>query len=284
MLCNKSTEYMAKRWKVICAYDGTDFCGWQIQPNGVTIQEVIEKRLQVVFKEPIRIHGSGRTDSGVHASGQVFHFDADWAHEKEKLLRAIQSTLPESILLKQITPVSDQFHARFSATGKRYMYRIYRGMASPETTRFQWSIGDSRSFDLELLHTALKALEGWHDFQAFAVNRGAAYETTWRCIREASCSENGNTLTFSFEGNGFLYKMVRGLTGALVAVASGQMSMEQFLELVDGTPRGARVVTAPSKGLSLEKVYYRKRNFPNPPSHVLNKLKTAHQDPSRGIA
>ncbi len=272
------TKSMAKRWKVICAYDGTDFCGWQIQPNGVTVQEVIEKRLQVVFKEPIRVHGSGRTDSGVHASGQVFHFDADWNHKKEKLLRAIQSTLPESILLKKIVPVRDQFHARFSAMGKRYMYRIYRGIAPPEKTRFQWSIGEGRSFDLELLHIALEALEGWHDFQAFAVNRGEAYETTWRCIREANCSENGNTLTFRFEGNGFLYKMVRGLTGALVGVASGQMSMEQFLELLNGTPRGSLVVTAPSKGLSLEKVYYRKRNFPSPPAHVINKLKTALQD------
>jgi len=259
---------MVKRWKVCCAYDGTDYCGWQVQPNAVSIQAIIEKRLEIVMKTPVRIHGSGRTDAGVHAAGQVFHFDAEWDHAPEKLLRAMQSTMPDNILLTKIQPVKNDFHARFSATGKCYRYRIYCGIAPPHLSRFHWSLRYGATLDEGKMAAALAAIVGWHDFHAFAVNRGEPYEHTWRCITRADSRISGKVITLSFEGNGFLYKMVRGLTGAVVGVASGRLNPELLVELLEGRTRGACVATAPPNGLSLEKVYYRKRDYPPPPPHV----------------
>jgi len=260
---------MQKRWKVTCSYDGTDFCGWQVQPNGISVQELIEKRLEIIFKTPIRIHGSGRTDAGVHAAGQVFHFDADWKYEADKLMRAIQSTLPESIRLNQIQSVSQTFHARFSATGKRYQYRIYKGLAYPEHARFCWSLGYANRLDLTKMHSALGRVLGWHDFKAFSVNRGEPYENTWRCLSKAELKNSPTQLLLTFEGNGFLYKMVRGLTGAIVGIGSGQLEMDDFDALLTGTNRKSLVTTAPSKGLSLCKVYYKRKQYPKPPNSAL---------------
>src|SRR5687768_16515915 len=124
-------ESKPTRWKCICAYDGSSFSGWQSQAGGRAIQDVIEARLEQIFKTPLRIHGSGRTDAGVHAHGQVFHFDATWRHEKEKLLAAFRVGLPASIQIKSMTAVASSFHARFDATGKRYDYHIHLGDADP---------------------------------------------------------------------------------------------------------------------------------------------------------
>ena len=259
---------MENRWKVVCEYDGTDFCGWQVQPNGNTVQEVIEKRLEAVFKKPIRIHGSGRTDSGVHARGQVFHFDAEWNHEPEKLHRALSNSLPESILFKKLLRVSDHFHSRFSATGKHYRYNLYLGPIPPHLARYCWSIRNPDALDLTQVDEAMEKLIGWHDFASFAVNRGEAYESTWRCISRAESRLSGKLLILNFEGNGFLYKMVRGLTGAVLGVGKGQLSIGELEELLEGKERKALVMTVPAKGLSLEHVYYRKRNYPHPPPHA----------------
>ena len=190
---------MKKRWKVVCSYDGTTYCGWQVQPNRVSIQEVIEKRLADILKEPIRIHGSGRTDSGVHARGQVFHFDAEWSHGKEKLLNAMRGTMPESIFLQQIVGASNEFHSRFSATGKHYRYRIYLGIAPPHLTRYFWSFRHRDFLEWGRLQEAMQMLEGWHDFKSFSVNRGEPYETTWRCISSASYTRNGSVLNLGFQ-------------------------------------------------------------------------------------
>lgn len=259
---------MISRWKVVCEYDGTDFCGWQVQPNGISVQEVIEKRLEAVFKRPVRIHGSGRTDAGVHARAQVFHFDAEWNHGPEKLLRALGNSLPESILLKQLLRVSNHFHSRFSATGKYYRYSLYLGPTPPQLARYCWSVRNPDALDLTQVSVAMEKLIGWHDFASFAVNRGEAYESTWRCISKAECRLAGKRLTLNFEGNGFLYKMVRGLTGAVLGVGRGQLSISELEGLLEGRQRKAMVMTVPGKGLSLERVYYNKRKYPSPPPHA----------------
>ena len=119
------------RWKCICAYDGTDFDGWQRQPGGRAVQNYLEAALTQLFDRAVQIQGSGRTDAGVHARGQCFHFDADWVHASEKLNRALHSILPTSIRINSVRRVSDDFHARFSVTGKRYLYRYYLGRADP---------------------------------------------------------------------------------------------------------------------------------------------------------
>ena len=120
----------ANRWKIVCAYDGTAFSGWQSQPNRNGVQDVIETRLAEIFKAPLRIHGSGRTDAGVHAMGQVFHFDAAWPHGAAKLQLALKARLPLALQIKSVTRAAPDFHARFSATGKRYSYRIVQGDAA----------------------------------------------------------------------------------------------------------------------------------------------------------
>ena len=130
------------RWKCTCAYDGTDFDGWQRQPSGGAVQNHIEAALTQIFDRPLQLHGSGRTDAGVHARGQCFHFDAEWLHEPEKLIRALHSILPTSIRIKSAKSVSDDFHARFSVSGKRYLYNYYLGRADPVDDRYVWACRD----------------------------------------------------------------------------------------------------------------------------------------------
>lgn len=276
---------MAQRWKVVCEYDGTEFSGWQVQRNGTSVQQIIEARLASIFGSPVRIHGSGRTDAGVHARGQVFHFDADWSDEPHRLQRALSGTLPPSIILRRLSRVSPGFHARFSATSKLYAYRFYLGEAPPHLTRFHASLhpGITRRLHPDRMREALQLLEGWHDFAAFAVNRGSDYAHTWRSLRSATlkCSAGGRIWTLRFEGNGFLYKMARSLAGASLAVATGQLSTDQLNALLEGKlARKAHVTTAPAKGLSLEQVFYTKRSYPSPPPHAPANLQQIELDPT----
>jgi tRNA pseudouridine38-40 synthase len=130
----------SRRWKCTCAYDGGGFAGWQSQVGGTAIQDVIEARLAAIFGRPVRIHGSGRTDAGVHAHGQVFHFDAEWRHGTGKLLAAFRTGLPATIQIKSVRPVAAEFHARFQAKGKRYVYHLHLGDADPFTRPYCWAI------------------------------------------------------------------------------------------------------------------------------------------------
>jgi tRNA pseudouridine38-40 synthase len=253
---------MTARWKVWCAYDGSEFNGWQSQPDGRGVQDHVEASLARVFKTPIRAHCSGRTDAGVHAWGQVFHFDADWRWEDEDLLRALRSKLPQGLALLRLRRVSQEFHARFSAVGKRYVYRIHLGEAGPFEARYSLSMG-GRPFDTERFQGAARHFEGWHDFRAFAANRGKPYEDTVRYIARTEVQLNGPWLRFAVEGNGFMYKMVRSMVGALIEVASGRWDESGLIGMIGGAKRMHRVVTAPAQGLYLEKVYYRERAYPN---------------------
>jgi len=143
---SQPNEPLLQRWKCLCAYDGAAFAGWQSQPGGRAIQDIIEAQLAAIFGGLVRIHGSGRTDAGVHAHGQVFHFDAAWRHGPEKLRLALQKCLPESIQIKSVRAVASTFHARFSARRKIYRYFIFLGDADPFTVPYAWSI--SRKLDL----------------------------------------------------------------------------------------------------------------------------------------
>src|SRR4051812_9764371 len=165
-----SDKSNVRRWKCICAYDGTDFAGWQSQAGGTAIQDVIEARLAQIFKTPLRIHGSGRTDSGVHAHGQVFHFDAEWTHAPEKLLAAFRVGLPRGIQIKSMRAVAADFHARFDATGKRYDYYVHLGDADPFTRPYCWTF--FRPLDVPAMQHAAVILVGRHDFRAFTALNG----------------------------------------------------------------------------------------------------------------
>jgi tRNA pseudouridine38-40 synthase len=251
---SKSAAQRAQRWKCVCAYDGTLFAGWQSQAGGTAIQDVIEARLAQIFKVPLRIHGSGRTDAGVHAHGQVFHFDAAWTHGPVKLLTAARAGLPPAIQLKTLTAVPPSFHARFSATGKRYDYHVHLGDADPFTRPYCWAV--FKPLDIAAMQTAAAILRGRHDFRAFTALNGPERDDTVRNLRRLDVVRRGRALRITAESEGFLYKMVRSLTGVLMAVGEGRLSPEAVRAILHGRVRVPAVQTAPPQGLFLTKVFY----------------------------
>lgn len=246
------------RWRATCAYVGTTLEGWQAQASKRSVQDHIEKCLTKIFGRLIRIHGSGRTDSGVHARAQVFHFDADWKHGAEKLQRAIATGIPPAIQVTALRRAKPGFHARFDATGKRYVYFIQRGRADPFDDPFCWSLAH-RPLDVEAMRATAKLLLGEHDFRAFSAYGGVERENTVRTLRRLEVLGRGNRLRIVAEADGFLYKMVRSLVGALVAVGTGKLTTAQVVALLDGKKRVHLVETAPAKGLFLWRVEYRGR-------------------------
>lgn len=243
------------RWKCLVAYEGTEFSGWQAQPDNNAVQDHIERRLGELLAGQVRIHGSGRTDAGVHARGQVFHFDANWRHGAEKLLAALRGGLPPSIQVRAAEPVAAEFHARFSATGKIYHYRIvHGGWADPFEHRYTWSI--PRRLDVDAMRAVAEVLRGRHDFRAFSAIAGEERENTVRTLARLDLVEDGSILRIEAEAEGFLYKMVRSLAGALVYAGTGKLGPERVAELLASRERTAEVETAPPQGLCLMRVHY----------------------------
>ncbi len=242
------------RWKCACAYDGTDFAGWQTQGEHATVQQAVEEALAEILKSKVSIHGSGRTDAGVHAFEQVFHFDFDWRHSGASLCSALATVLPRSIQALFATEVDESFHARFSAVSKRYQYRLLLGQANPFQWPYCWPV--TENIDLNRIAAALPSLLGELDFAAFASNRGVEYESTVRHMTDARLYQEGDYVCLSFEANGFLYKMVRSLVGALVNVGLGRLPVEAMGDLIASGKRTPLVQVAPARGLFLQKVLY----------------------------
>lgn len=257
------------RWKATVAYDGTGFLGWQSQRGGNTIQDFLEARLAVIFGGPVRLQGSGRTDAGVHARAQVCHFDGDWPHPVPNLLRALHCGLPAGILVTDVRPAPDTFHAQHSALGKRYCYRIYEGLALPQEARFCQSL-DRRRLQIEPMREAAALLVGRHNFRAFAADRGDGRDDDpVKDLRRLDVVRRGPRVTITAEADGFLYKMVRSLAGALIDVGVGKLTPARIGEILESRVRTALVVSAPARGLTLERVFY--RGWPRPetrPHHI----------------
>jgi tRNA pseudouridine38-40 synthase len=250
------------RLKLTIAYDGRPYGGWQIQPNADTIQERLESALADIAKEPIRLHGSGRTDAGVHAAGQIAHFDAPGALTMNPVnwLAALNTKLPATIRIMDCEETAADFHARFSASGKTYVYELD---TSPILPPFQagrvWHL--PRQLDPATLGDALALVRGSHDFRAFAANRGNETEDTefTRTLTEASFTTLASSYLLTFRGSGFLYKMVRLLTGAAVKAAQGYLRLDDLAALLDQSadlPRGKSPLCAPPGGLTLLHVDY----------------------------
>ena len=242
------------RWMCTCSYDGTHYAGWQTQDGHVSVQQVIEEALEQILKAPVRIQGSGRTDAGVHALEQVFHFDFGWQHGGERLTRALSTKLPKSIRVESAKRVDDSFHARFSAVSKRYHYRLFLGDADPFRWPFCWSVSDK--LDLGLIRRGMDQLLGRRDFAAFASNRGIDYESTVRELRAAELSQSDEYVFLTFEADGFMYKMARSLTGCLVNIGLERMSLDDLSRVLENAERTPLVQAAPARGLFLEKVFY----------------------------
>ena len=244
------------RIKIIVAYVGTRYHGWQIQANGTSIQEEIENRIARISGAHIRLHGSGRTDSGVHALAQTAHFDVPDGKVDIPWTRALNSMLPTDIRVLHHRVVDDEFHARFSATGKRYSYTLWTDprFVLPQRVPFVWAV---RNLDLEAMDAAAELLTGTHDFASFQ-NAGTPVSTTVRTVR-STISTSGmypGELVFTFEADGFLKQMVRNLTGLLHAVGQGKVSPTTVPVIIAAADRKAAPFTAPPQGLSMERVFY----------------------------
>jgi len=245
--------------KLTITYDGTNFGGWQIQPNADTIQERIEKALAEVAKEPIRLHGSGRTDAGVHALGQVAHFDAPdhLTMNPFNWVPALNTKLPPQIRISECEEVSHDFHARFSAVTKSYTYRLCLApILPPFLAGRAWHL--PRQLNPDDLAEALALYLGTHDFRAFAANRGnETSETDYsRQITRSDFAEIANGYLITFTGDGFLYKMVRLLTGAAVQAAQGYLRQDDLYDLVYSPSDKKSPLCAPADGLTLLQVDY----------------------------
>lgn len=250
------------RIKLRLSYDGRSFEGWQSQPGGNTIQDLLDRALTEVSKQPLKIHGSGRTDAGVHAFAQVAHFDPpdDTNMNPFNWVPALNAKLPAAIRVLAAEEVAADFHARFSAISKTYRYEIsLEPVLSPFRAGLVWHL--PRQLDPQLLEDGLKVVAGHHDFRAFAARRGNETESTdyRRHISQATLSLSDHGWQIRFTGDGFLYKMVRLMVGGLIQVAQGRQRLDDFAALLDqpaNLPNGKSPICAPPDGLYLESVDY----------------------------
>jgi tRNA pseudouridine38-40 synthase len=250
----------AVRLKLTIAYDGTNYAGWQVQKSGVAVQELIEKALKNIFQLDLRLHGSSRTDSGVHARGMIAHVDiprAKFTMLPRKLTLALNAHLPDDIRIMAAARAPAEFHARFNAAGKQYRYFIYNFHAMDPLLRTQaWHV--PQPLDLSKMRHAARAFIGKHDFEAFAANRGYKMETTIRTVTRCEIRRAGPLLSVIIEGDGFLYKMCRGIVGTLVQVGQNKFSPTAIPEMIRTKDRSAAGMSAPAHGLVLWKVFYSK--------------------------
>ena len=247
-----------KRYKLTLAYDGTAYSGWQVQaPRFRTVQQTIEQTLEKIVGHPVRMQGSGRTDAGVHARGQVAHVDLACRMKPSALLNAINSRLPADIRILKVVKAKPSFHARKSATSKEYRYFVWNDAQILPDKRFYFAHVHC-PLDFAVLKDAVKRFVGRHDFASFAANPSREVLTTVRTISDFTVTRKGKEICFRVRGEGFLYKQVRSMVGFLIQVGSGNEKPEAITELLDGhPPRTARVPSAQPQGLFLWKVWYK---------------------------
>ena len=247
---------MLRRLKLIIAYDGRGFAGWQSQSHRNTIQDHIERAFEPIGGRPVRIHGAGRTDAGVHALAQCAHTDLDDARFSATRWReALNALLPPAIRVLRCRYVSNDFHARLSAKGKLYRYRIWSAPVLPPFEHGRaWHV--ATPLDLRVLNTAAKHFVGTHDFTSFAANRGKREKSMIRTIYSVRVRQSGPCVTIEFDGDGFLYKMVRLIVGSLVKCALGKLCVEDLNDRLASARAGSTSFTAPAEGLFLVRVRY----------------------------
>jgi tRNA pseudouridine38-40 synthase len=249
--------------RLLLAYEGTAFRGWQSQRGGETVQDVLEEAVAGIVGEKVTVHGSGRTDAGVHALGQTAHFEIPAGRlarlgrmrEAGRWVAALNASLPRELRVFRATKASSGFHARFSATGKIYRYELWHApVLPPHVYRRVWHL--HADLDRQVIRDLCRGIEGTHDFRGFCADSGSLPESTVRTIRRVTVRERGPALSLTLEGNGFLYRMVRMLVGGMVRVARGKEPCERFAErLAAGKPWPAPAM-APAEGLYLVKALY----------------------------
>ena len=244
------------RFKLTIAYDGTAYAGWQVQPGRATVQQAVEEAIAATVGAAAKLHGSGRTDRGVHARGQVAHFDAETRMSAKSMMLALNSRLAADIRVLAASIAAPDFHARRSAIAKEYRYAVWNGPVMPPQERL-YALQVHRPLDLDLVRDGARRFIGEHDFVAFMANPQRTLETTVRTIYAFEVTRRGPRVTFRVKGSGFLYKQVRSMVGMLVRVGTGAEKAERITELLDASaPRTAHVPSAPPQGLTLWRVWY----------------------------
>ena len=243
-----------KRVRLVVAYDGTNYCGWQIQPENITVEKVLTDALKELLKEDIILIGASRTDSGVHALGNVAVFNTETKIPAEKIALALNQRLPEDIRIQSSDQVEDDWHPRYQESIKTYEYKILnRKIQNPllrNYTHFLYT-----TLDVELMQKAAAYIVGEHDFASFC-SSGSQVKTTVRTIYSLDVTKTGDVVSIKIAGNGFLYNMVRIIAGTLIQVGTGLYAPEYVKSIIEKKDRGNAGPTAPAKGLTLVKIDY----------------------------
>ncbi|HEY1170782.1 MAG TPA: tRNA pseudouridine(38-40) synthase TruA [Verrucomicrobiae bacterium] len=246
--------------KLVIAYDGANYAGWQIQKIGLGVQQRVEEALAKIFPTPKRLHSSSRTDTGVHAIGMVAHVEIPKTELKmpvRKVMLALNAHLPADVRIMSVQKAAADFHARFNACGKQYRYYVWNHSAMNPLLRTQaWHV--PKGLDIAAMREAAKLFIGKHDFKSFAANRDYAMENTVRTMHRCDIQKKGSLLTFIIEGDGFLYKMCRGIAGTLVQLGQGKIAVTDVKNILAAKDRRVAGMTAPAHGLVLWKVFYKK--------------------------
>lgn len=251
---------MTRKFKLVIAYEGTAYEGWQVQKIGTGVQQIVEAALAKLFPSAPRLHSSSRTDTGVHALGMVAHFEVPRAEAKmtaRKLVLALNAHLPGDIRIVSAANAREKFHARFNAKGKQYRYFAWNHAAmNPLLRHTAWHV--PRKLDLRLMRAAARLFIGKHDFQSFSANPGYKKQTTVRTLTRCEVKKSGPLFTFVIEGDGFLYKMCRGIVGTIVQAGLGKFPPDEVKVMLAKADRRVAGMTAPAHGLVLWKVFYSK--------------------------
>lgn len=246
---------MMKRYLLKLRFDGSNYHGWQVQANAVTVQQVLqEKLLDITDGRAQNITGCSRTDSGVHANAFYCHFDTGVGLSAEQFQCALNAKLPLDIAVLHCREVNAQFHARYSAKGKQYLYRFYHSRVR-DPFRDRYALRLERPLDFLLLNAGAAAFLGTHDFSAFCAS-GSSIKDTVRTMFACGFTENGDEAVFSVSGNGFLYHMVRIMVGTLLQLQTGKITVDDISAIISGKKREAAGKTAPPYALYLNEVYY----------------------------
>ena len=243
-----------KRVMLTVAYDGTAYHGWQVQPNGVTIEGELNSVLKELTGEEIQVIGASRTDAGVHGLCNIAVFDTESNIPGEKFSYALNQRLPEDIKVVDSCEVAEDFHPRHVSSKKTYEYKIYNAKF-PDPTKRLYSHFTYTSLNVEKMQQAASYLVGEHDFKSFCANKRMK-KSTVRTIYDIQFEETEDKLVLHFYGNGFLYQMVRILTGTLIEVGEGKRKPSEMASILQAGSREAAGFTAPSRGLFLREVYY----------------------------
>lgn len=243
------------RFAVVVSYNGSKYAGWQIQPSFLSVQQVIQTILSRMHNRPIQIFGSGRTDAGVHAYGQVFHFDSDMNLDTAQWRKALNAQLPEDIRVIRVHEVPDDFHARYSALSKRYDYLLNTGEHDPFRYPFEYQL--NQELDVHAMRESARLLVGTHDFSSFCVNSFEETPDQVRTLQVLEITVEDKIVRFRLEGDGFMRYMVRMLVGNLIDVGLHKKSKQDIQRILEAKDKHATNVVAPPCGLYLVSVSYK---------------------------